>query len=97
MFCKLENKRNCTGYTWGAHQANFYNATKTNLIDDKTIHFGSKDEYYAFGNRGNYDLIDYLSISLYVLKKYNNGMRNSLANFNADILQKFLVISLASK
>ena len=96
MFCKLQNIRNKTGYTWGSHQANFCHATKDNLIDANSSHFGSKGKYYSFGNRGNYDMVDDSTVTLYVSKKYKNELRSKLAVMNADVLEEMAGAELQS-
>ena len=96
MFWKLQNLKNCAGYTWGSHQANFCKATKENIIDANASHHGSKCSYYLFGKSGNYELIDYSSVALYVSKKYKNQMINTLWSINANILEEMAAFELKS-
>ena len=96
MFCKLRSNKNKAGYTWGSHQANFCKATKDNLIATNSSHFGSKGQYYSFGNRGNYGMIDDSSVALYVSKKYKNDMKHKLATMNADVLEEMAGSELES-
>ena len=92
----MKRDRNKAGYTRGSHQANFCKATKDNLIDTNSSHFGSKGKYYSFGNRGNYDMIDDSTVTLYVSKNYKNDMKYKLATMNADVLEEMAGSELKS-
>ena len=55
---RLERDKIRTAYKWNAKDANTISTCKTNIITAHSTHYGSTGDYYCFGNRANYGLID---------------------------------------
>ena len=87
LYCKMQNNVSGRGYRWGPHQAKFCKLTKENVISKDANHHGSEGEYYSFGNKANYGMIDQSSLALYTYKKYKNSISNELSELNANIIE----------
>ena len=51
-------------------------------------HFGSTGEYYSFGNKGNFGMIDDSSVGQYACKIYKSTVSLSKAIINASIMEE---------
>ena len=86
FMCKLQTDKYTTEYTWGQKEANILKTCKNNIITGHSHHFGSSGNYYSYGNRANYGMINNSSVTQYVSKKYSNKERTLKAATNAAIL-----------
>ena len=62
-------------------------SSKEHIFTSDSAHFGSKDFYASFGNKANYDSIEYSLVSQYVAWK-------PVADSNGMMLSKMLVADL---
>ena len=59
------------GIAWGEKHASFIKEIKSNTAVGAFQHNASRGNYYSFGNKGNFALIDDSSVSQYAIKKSN--------------------------
>ena len=57
-------------------------------------HFGSNGEYYSFGNKGNFGIIDDSFVVQYAFKKYKSTIASSKAIINPSIMEKMIAMEI---
>ena len=73
----------------GTKQAILLKQCKQNIINGHSSHYESTSKYYFFGNRGNYDMINYSSIIKCVPKKYIGNNRMIISKQDSEYLESF--------
>ena len=66
-------------YSWGHMEAKFLKQCKESVIKKNTNHFGSRGQYYSFGNKANFAIVNNSSVSQYVSKKFSKQKRTEVA------------------
>ena len=67
---------------------------KTNIIKGNSSHHGSSGNYFSFGNRANYGVINTSSITQYIPKKYRSVNRSITSIHDAELMEKLWVGNL---
>ena len=87
---KLEREKIDLQYLWGLKDAMNIKKWKSNIITGHSTHFGSRDNYYSFGNQANYGLIDKSSLTQFVHKKFKNKTKMNIAKMAAQSFEHLL-------
>ena len=58
------------------------------LMSSKGKHFDSTGEYYSFGNKGNFGMVNNSSVGIYCSKLYKNIEKQKKATIIADQMEK---------
>ena len=72
LMVKLKSALVKRQYSWGQKDAVKIKKWKNNIISKHSTHFGSTGNYYSFGNRANYGMIDQSSLTQFVHKKFKS-------------------------
>ena len=86
--CKLHQQHNNTYFSWGKSEAKLLKKSKHNVMKGHSSHFGSTGDYYSFGNRANYGMINNSSVTQYVSKKYTSGKKTLVAKKDAEHIER---------
>ena len=65
---RLQRENGVSEYVWRKDEINEVKECKSNIIKGNSSHHGSSGEYYSFGNRANYGVINTFSITRYTPK-----------------------------
>lgn len=58
-----------------------------NLILSSACRFGCGVEYYLYGNKGSYGMVNNLSVGQYVNRSYKDKLKSEKSNWNATIIE----------
>ena len=53
----------------------------------QSSHFGSQGEYYSFGNKTNFGMVNDSSLDQYEIKKYRSAMTTRKSIINATVME----------
>ena len=83
------NKTKLNGINWNDEAAAKLKFAKNNvLMSSKGKHFDSTGEYYSFGNKGNFGMVNNSSIGIYCSKLYRNIENQKKAKVIAEEMEK---------
>ena len=84
---KLEREKISSQYSWESKDNINIKKWKSNIITGHSTHFGSTGNYYLFGSRANYGLIDKSSLRKFVQKKLKKKTKTNIAKLNAQLFE----------
>ena len=61
--------------------------SKTNIIKDITSHFGSEGQYYSFGDKGKYRVVNISSVEQYAHNNFVKVVSSEKYVFNAKLME----------
>ena len=70
--------------------------SKTNIIKGSTFHFESEEQYYSYGNKGNYGLVNGSSIGTYGNKKFVKVISSEKSAFSGKLMEELCQIYACS-
>ena len=87
---KLEREKIASQYLWGLQDTVNIKKWKNNIITGHSTHFGSTGNYYSFGNRANYGLIDKSSLTQFAHKKFKSESKMNTVKLEAQRFEYLL-------
>ena len=90
LMVKLKSTLVKSQYSWGQKDAVEIKKWKNNIISKHSTHFGSTGNYYSFGNRANYGMIDQSSLTQFVHKKFKSLTKMKTARNKAEMFENLL-------
>ena len=87
---KLQRDSGVSKYVWAKDKINMVKECKTNIIKGNSSHHGSSGNYFSFGNRANYGVINTSSITQYIPKKYRSVNRSITSMHDAELIEKIV-------
>ena len=91
---KLEREKIASQYLWGLKDAVNIKKWKNNIITGHSTHYGSSGNYYSFGNRANYGLIDKSSLTQFAHKKFKSETKMNTVKMEAQRFEYLLAEDL---
>ena len=88
LLCKLERGGKKTGWSWGEEHYNVIKKSKPNIIGASMGHFGSEGNYYSYGNKGNFGIVDGSSVGQYVVKSFKKESSKLTAKEGAKVIEE---------
>ena len=83
-----KNKGDISEVCWNDEAATKLKYSKNNILkSSKAKHFDSTGEYYSFGNKGNFGMVDNSSVGIYASKSYTKSSSNLKAKSIADEME----------
>ena len=68
MYCVDDYQKNNTGWKWDVNVFNAMKLSKNNIITKMNNHNGSTGNYYSYGNKGAFSLVDGNFVGQYAYK-----------------------------
>ena len=88
MFLLIANKNDNSQVHWDDNAADKLKYSKNNILkSSKAKHFDSVGEYYSFGNKGDFAMVNNSSVGTYAYKSYKNVNNQREAKIIADKME----------
>ena len=84
---KLQLETNLSQFELGKEHVKISKTGKVNVIKGHSSHFGSSGEFFSFGAKTNYGIIELSSVAPYDSTKYRSQDKTDLASVNAKIME----------
>ena len=85
LTCMCINKTTAS-VPWGMNQYNIIKTSKKSVITKTSNHKNSTGLYYAYGNKGNFGLINDSITSQYTYQKYKSKFKTKLSQSNNNFI-----------
>ena len=80
MYCVDDYQKHNTGWKWDDNLFKAMKSSKNNIITKKNNHNGSTGNYYSYGNKGNFALVDGSSVGQYTYKGFKDQLKATRAH-----------------
>ena len=87
---RLQRQTDISKYLWGKEKTGVVRYCKSNIIKGNSSHHGSSGNYFSFGNRANYGLLNRSSVTQYVPKKYRSNKASKASQLDAEFMEKIV-------